>query len=124
VGGLDAIVDVVGTAAALEVLGVDEVCASSVATGTGMVRGSHGLLPNPAPAVVELLAGAPVHGVDVPIELTTPTGAALLAAMVVGWGTLPPMRIGASGFGAGARELDGRPNVVQAVLGEAPVLPA
>lgn len=123
VGGLDAIVDVVGTAAALEVLGVDEVHASSVATGTGMVRASHGLLPNPAPAVVELLAGAPTHGVDVPVELTTPTGAALLAATVVGWGTLPPMRIRASGFGAGARELDGRPNIVQAVLGEAPVLP-
>jgi uncharacterized protein (TIGR00299 family) protein len=118
VGGLDAIVDVVGTAAALEVLGVDEVRASSVATGTGMVRTAHGLLPNPAPAVVALLEGAPTHGVDVPVELTTPTGAALLAATVSGWGPLPAMRIEASGFGAGARELDGRPNTVQVVLGQ------
>jgi uncharacterized protein (TIGR00299 family) protein len=117
VGGLDAIVDVVGTAAALEVLDVDEVHASSVATGTGMVRATHGLLPNPAPAVVSLLAGAPTHGVDVPVELTTPTGAALLAANVVAWGPLPAMRIAATGFGAGARELDGRPNVVQVVVG-------
>ncbi|MFO7281524.1 MAG: nickel pincer cofactor biosynthesis protein LarC [Thermoanaerobacterales bacterium] len=119
VGGLDAIVDVVGTAAALEVLGVDEVRSSSVATGTGMVRTAHGLLPNPAPAVVALLEGAPTHGVDVPVELTTPTGAALLAATVSGWGPLPAMHVEASGFGAGARELDGRPNAVQVVLGRA-----
>src|SRR5262247_2477883 len=106
VGGLDAIVDVVGTAAALEVLGVDDVCSSSVATGTGMVRAAHGLLPNPAPAVVELLAGAPTYGVDVPVELTTPTGAALLAANVRGWGPLPAMTVTATGYGAGTRELD------------------
>lgn len=119
VGGLDAIVDVVGTAAALEVLGVDEVHASPVATGTGMVRSAHGLLPNPAPAVVALLRGAPTRGIDVPVELTTPTGAALLAANVVGWGPLPAMRIAATGFGAGSREMDGRPNVVQVVVGQA-----
>jgi uncharacterized protein (TIGR00299 family) protein len=119
VGGLDAIVDVVGTAAALEVLGVDDVRSSSVANGTGMVRAAHGLLPNPAPAVVGLLEGAPTHGVDVPLELTTPTGAALLAATVTGWGPLPAMRVEASGFGAGSREIDGRPNAVQVVLGRA-----
>ena len=124
VGGLDAIVDVVGTAAALEVLGVDEVQASSVATGTGMVRAAHGLLPNPAPAVVELLTGAPTHGIDIPLELTTPTGAALLAAMATGWGPLPALRIAASGFGAGSREIDGRPNATQVVVGEALVDPA
>jgi uncharacterized protein (TIGR00299 family) protein len=119
VGGLDAIVDVVGTAAALEVLGIDDVRASSVANGTGMVRAAHGLLPNPSPAVVELLRGAPTHGVDVAMELTTPTGAALLAATVSGWGPLPAMRVEASGFGAGSREVDGRPNAVQVVVGRA-----
>jgi uncharacterized protein (TIGR00299 family) protein len=117
VGGIDAIVDVVGTCAALEVLGVDEVHASPVAQGTGMVRAAHGLLPNPPPAVVALLQDAPTYGIDVPLELTTPTGAALLAAMVVRWGPLPAMRIEASGFGAGSRDLDGRPNAVQVVLG-------
>jgi len=119
VGGLDAIVDVVGTCAALEILGVDQVHASTVATGTGMVRAAHGLLPNPAPAVVELFAsvGAPTTGLDVGVELTTPTGAALLAALASGFGPLPSMTIDCTGFGAGSREIDGRPNVTQVIVG-------
>ena len=117
VGGLDAIVDVVGVCAALEDLGIDEITASAVATGTGMVRTAHGLLPNPPPAVVELLAGAPTYGVDLPVELTTPTGAGILAALCTSWGPLPPMTIAASGFGAGTRELDDRPNATQVVVG-------
>ena len=119
VGGVDAVIDVVGTCAALEVLGVDEVRSSPVANGTGMVRSAHGLLPVPAPAVVELLRGAPTYGRDIPYELTTPTGASVLAATVSGWGPMPPMRIQASGFGAGTRDLEGLPNLVQVVLGEA-----
>lgn len=119
VGGLDAIIDVVGTCAALEVLGVDEVGASPVATGTGMVRTAHGLLPNPAPAVVELLRGAPTHGVDLAVELTTPTGAAILAALAGSFGPLPEMTIAATGFGAGSRVLEHLPNLTQVVLGEA-----
>lgn len=119
VGGLDAIVDIVGTCAALEVLGVDEVAASSVATGRGMIRAHHGLLPNPAPAVVELLRGAPTYGVDVGVELTTPTGAALLAALASGFGPLPAMTIARSGFGAGSRDLEDRPNLTQVVIGAA-----
>lgn len=118
VGGVDAIVDVVGTCAALEILGVDDVRASPVATGTGMVRAAHGLLPNPAPAVVELLRGAPTYGLDLAVELTTPTGAALLAANASDWGPLPAMRLTANGFGAGSREIDGRPNVTQVVIGQ------
>ncbi len=117
VGGIDAIVDIVGTCAALEVLEVDAIYASAVATGTGMIRSAHGTLPNPAPAVVELLRGAPTYGRDVGVELTTPTGAALLAALVSGWGPLPAMTIEASGFGAGTREMDGLPNLTQVVLG-------
>ena len=119
VGAIDSIVDVVGTCAALEVLGIEEVHASSVATGTGMVRSAHGLIPVPAPATTGLLAGAPTYGTDVPFELTTPTGAALLAATASSWGPMPAMVIEASGFGAGRRDLDGRPNVTQVVVGEA-----
>lgn len=119
VGGIDAIIDIVGTCAALELLGIDDVRSSPVATGMGMVRAAHGLLPNPAPAVVELLHGAPTYGIDLGVELTTPTGAALLAANVTGWGPLPPMRITSTGYGAGTREIDGRPNVTQVVIGEA-----
>ncbi|HET9692709.1 MAG TPA: nickel pincer cofactor biosynthesis protein LarC [Acidimicrobiales bacterium] len=119
VGGHDAIVDVVGTCLALELLGVDRVHASPVAQGGGMVRSAHGLLPVPVPAVVELLRGAPTYGTDVVGELTTPTGAALLAATVEQWGPMPALTVRATGHGAGARELDGRPNVVQVVVGEA-----
>ena len=118
VGGVDAIIDVVGSAAALEVLGVDEVHASPVATGIGMIRSAHGALPNPAPAVVELLRGAPTYGRDVNAELTTPTGAAIVGALAVGWGPLPRMTVRATGFGAGTRELPDLPNVVQVVIGE------
>ncbi|HUQ40150.1 MAG TPA: nickel pincer cofactor biosynthesis protein LarC [Acidimicrobiales bacterium] len=122
VGGIDAIVDVVGTCAALEILEVDTVTSSPVAHGMGMVRSAHGMLPNPPPAVVELLKDAPSYGRDLPYELTTPTGAALLAALVGadGWGPMPPMTVSSSGFGAGSRDLDALPNVTQVVLG-APV---
>jgi uncharacterized protein (TIGR00299 family) protein len=119
VGALDAIIDIVGTAAALEVLEVDEVHSSPIANGMGMTRSAHGVLPIPAPAVVELLQNAPTYGVDLSIELTTPTGAALLAANATGWGPMPPMEVRAVGFGAGSREIDARPNVVQVVTGDA-----
>ena len=118
VGGLDALVDVVGTCLALESLDVALVCASPVAVGTGTVRGTHGVLPNPAPAVVQLLAGAPVHGTGQTVELTTPTGAALLAGLAASFGPLPLMKVTASGYGAGARDLPGTPNVLQVVVGD------
>lgn len=121
VGGHDAIVDVVGTCAALELLGVDLVLAGPVATGVGTTRSAHGTIPVPAPAVVALLAGAPVSRVDVGMELTTPTGAALLRALVGGWGPMPAMTIVGSGYGAGTRELAERVNAVQLVLGDATV---
>ncbi len=117
VGGHDTIIDVVGTAAALEVLGIDEVRASPVATGLGMVRTAHGMLPNPAPAVVALLEGVPTWGRNVSVELTTPTGAALLAALSSGYGPMPAMRVTAQGFGAGSRELEDLPNCTQVVTG-------
>jgi pyridinium-3,5-bisthiocarboxylic acid mononucleotide nickel chelatase len=121
VGSTDAIIDIVGTCVALEVLGVDEVRSSPVAQGTGMVSTAHGALPVPAPAVVGLLAaaGAPTYGTTIPMELTTPTGAALLSALCRGWGALPAMNVTATGFGAGSREIDGMPNALQVVIGTA-----
>jgi pyridinium-3,5-bisthiocarboxylic acid mononucleotide nickel chelatase len=117
VGGHDTIVDIVGTAAALEVLGIDEIRSSPVATGLGMVRAAHGMLPNPAPAVVALLEGIPTWGRNVPVELTTPTGAALLAALASGFGPMPAIRVTGQGFGAGSRELADLPNCTQVVTG-------
>jgi hypothetical protein len=118
VGGHDAIIDIVGTVAALEVLGVDDVTASAVATGTGMVRSAHGLLPNPAPATVRLLEGAPTYGRETPMELTTPTGAALLAALASAFGPMPALVVTSSGFGAGTGEMDELPNCTQVVVGQ------
>jgi uncharacterized protein (TIGR00299 family) protein len=117
VGSQDTIVDIVGTMAALEVLGVDTVTSSSIALGTGIVRTAHGILPNPAPAVVGLLEGIPTWGRDLNIELTTPTGAAIVASLCSSFGAMPPMQIEVSGFGAGSRDIDGFPNCTQVVVG-------
>jgi uncharacterized protein (TIGR00299 family) protein len=119
IGALDALADVVGAAAGIHALGLDMICASSVATGMGMTRGEHGLVPVPGPAVLELLKGAPVHTGGVPYELCTPTGAAILAATVSRWGDLPPVVVQSVGAGAGGRELDEIPNLLRLVVGEA-----
>jgi pyridinium-3,5-bisthiocarboxylic acid mononucleotide nickel chelatase len=120
VGALDAIADVVGSCAGLHALGVERADASAVAVGSGMVRAEHGLLPVPAPAVLLVLAeaDAPIHAGSIAREMCTPTGAALLAATVTRWGGLPPMRVRASGAGAGARDHDEVPNVLRLILGE------
>jgi pyridinium-3,5-bisthiocarboxylic acid mononucleotide nickel chelatase len=117
VGAVDSIVDIVGTALALSSLGVDRVFASAVPTGFGMVKTEHGSLPIPAPAVVELLRGAPMYSRGVSVELVTPTGAAILAALVEGFGELPRMLVEHVGYGAGSARLD-FPNVVRVLIGE------
>jgi pyridinium-3,5-bisthiocarboxylic acid mononucleotide nickel chelatase len=118
VGATDAVVDVVGSALLLDDLGVTELWASPVATGTGLVRGEHGVLPVPAPAVLELLQGVPIHAGGVAAELTTPTGAAILAAAAGRFAELPPMRVAAVGYGAGSRQHDELPNLLRVLLGE------
>ncbi len=125
VGALDAIADVVGVAAGLYALGVERLSASTVTLGTGMARSEHGLLPVPGPAVLALLsdAGAPVWAGPAPYEMCTPTGAALLAAIVTAWEPLPPMVVDRVGCGAGTRDLDEVPNLLRLVLGH-PVSPA
>jgi len=117
VGAVDSIVDIVGTALAIASLGVDRVFASAVPTGLGMVKTEHGSMPIPAPAVVELLRGAPMYSRNVPVELVTPTGAAILASLVEGFGELPRMRVEHVGYGAGTARLD-FPNVLRVLVGE------
>jgi hypothetical protein len=117
VGAVDSIVDIVGVALALDDLGADRVFGSAVPTGMGLVRVEHGMMPIPAPAVVELLRGAPMYSRGVPVELTTPTGAAILSTTVEGYGDLPAMRIDATGYGAGTRALE-FPNVLRVFVGE------
>jgi pyridinium-3,5-bisthiocarboxylic acid mononucleotide nickel chelatase len=118
VGAVDAIGDVCGIVLALESLGIEELVVSPLPVPRGIIDGGHGRLPLPAPATLELLRGAPVHGVELDVELVTPTGAAFVGALADGYGVLPPMRVEAIGYGAGARELESRPNVVRAIVGE------
>jgi uncharacterized protein (TIGR00299 family) protein len=118
VGAVDAVVDIVGSALLLHELGITEVWASAVATGTGLARSEHGVLPVPAPAVLELLRGVPIYSGGVAAELTTPTGAAILAATADRFTELPPMRVAAVGYGAGSRQHDELPNLLRVVLGE------
>jgi len=114
--GLDAIVDVAGTALGLTMLGVERVFSSAVPTGLGMARSEHGAMPIPSATVVELLRGAPVFSRGVSAELTTATGAAILAATVEGYGEIPALRIEEAGYGAGAARLD-FPNVTRVLIG-------
>jgi pyridinium-3,5-bisthiocarboxylic acid mononucleotide nickel chelatase len=124
VGAIDALADVCGVALALEDLGIDEVVCSPLPAPRGFVNAAHGRLPLPAPATLELLRGAPVHGVDLDVELVTPTGAALVAALTSSYGPLPPMTLQATGYGAGSRDLEDRPNVVRAIVGVTAEAPA
>ncbi|WP_255491527.1 MULTISPECIES: nickel pincer cofactor biosynthesis protein LarC [unclassified Actinotalea] len=117
VGALDAIADVVGTAAGLAALGAERVVVSPVALGSGTVRAHHGVLPVPAPAVLELSRGwAVLAGGDG--ELATPTGLALVTALAGSSGPLPAMTVTGSGIGAGTRDTPHRANVVRVVLGD------
>jgi pyridinium-3,5-bisthiocarboxylic acid mononucleotide nickel chelatase len=117
VGAVDSIVDITGTALGLTMLGIERVFSSAVPTGMGLVKTDHGMMPIPVPAVVELLRGAPVYSRGVPMELVTPTGAAILAATVEGYGDLPPIRLDASGYGAGTLRPD-FPNVLRVLIGD------
>jgi uncharacterized protein (TIGR00299 family) protein len=118
VGALDAIADVVGVSAALHALELEVISASPLALGSGSTRSAHGPVPVPAPAVLELLRGLPVTGGAAPHEMTTPTGAALLATIVTSWGPLPPMSIVRTGTGAGGRDPAEVANVLRLVLGQ------
>lgn len=122
VGALDAIADVVGVCAGFAHLASPEVVVSPVAVGSGTVRGAHGTLPVPPPAVAELLRGVPSYagppGAPA-MELCTPTGAALLTTLATGWGPQPPMTTRAIGVGAGGRDPEGHANVLRLLAGEA-----
>jgi uncharacterized protein (TIGR00299 family) protein len=118
IGAIDAIGDVCGIALALESLAIDELACSPLPVPRGLIDAAHGRLPIPAPATLELLRGAPLHGVELDVELVTPTGAAVVAALATAFGPLPPMRLQAVGYGAGTRELAERPNVARVLIGE------
>jgi uncharacterized protein (TIGR00299 family) protein len=117
VGAYDSIADVVGVAAAIAWLEPASIGSLPPVVGTGRAWTAHGLVPVPAPATAALLAGVPIIS-EGEGELTTPTGAAILAAVVDHFGPPPPLRIRAVGYGAGTRELDDRPNLLRVLVGE------
>ena len=119
VGALDSIVDIVGAVYAMEQIGVERVVVSPINVGRGMVQSAHGVFPVPAPATVRLLGDAPVLSRGPEAELLTPTGALLLTSYADAFGPLPPMRVTATGYGAGDHEFSDTPNVLRVLVGRA-----
>lgn len=117
VGAVDAIVDIVCAAVGAEALGVGEFVCSPLNVGGGTVKCAHGVFPVPAPAVVELLHGAPVFSSGIEAELVTPTGAAIVKALASRFAPVPAMKIEKSGYGAGTRDFHGHANVCRIVIG-------
>jgi len=118
VGAIDSIVDILGVAMAWVDLGIERGVASAIPTGTGSIQIAHGLVNVPAPATAELLTGIPIAPCSIPMEMTTPTGAALLRELVDDFGPLPAMQVGRIGYGAGSRDLEDRPNLLRILIGE------
>jgi len=118
VGAVDSIADIVGAAIGFDLLAVDRVECSPVPTGTGQIEIAHGRCSVPAPATAELLSGIPLADSDVEAELTTPTGAAIVATLASGFGPLPAMSIERIGYGAGTRDLSQQANVLRLLVGQ------
>ncbi len=119
VGAMDAIVDIVGACIGFEALGIDQFTCSPLNVGGGTAKMAHGVLPVPAPATAKLLQGKPTYSNGVQKELVTPTGAAIVATLCTHFGPQPPMSVSAIGYGAGTADLEGQPNVVRIMIGEA-----
>jgi len=118
VGAADSICDIVGACLGFDLLGVEEIHSSALNLGSGTVKMEHGVLPVPAPATAALVEGVPVYARGPEVELTTPTGAALVATLAARFGAMPAMRIGAAGYGAGGHDFPEQPNVLRVLVGE------
>jgi uncharacterized protein (TIGR00299 family) protein len=118
VGAVDSIADIVGSAIGFDLLGVERVICSPIPTGRGFVEIAHGRCSIPAPATGELLRGIPLVELDVEGELTTPTGAAIVAALADDFGPLPTMTVEQIGYGAGQKDFT-QPNILRLIVGTA-----
>ena len=118
VGAVDSISDIVGACVAFELLGVDQIACSPINVGSGLVETEHGTLPVPAPATAHLLINKPIYSKGPAMELTTPTGAAIVATLATHFGSLPAMSIRSTGLGAGTADFKVQANVLRAVIGE------
>ena len=120
IGGIDAIVDIVGTAIGLDYLGIKRIVSSRIPLGSGFVSCRHGTLPVPAPATLGILKGVPVYGTGIPHELVTPTGAAIIVSLAESYETIPEMIVEKTGYGAGKRDLGSMPNLLRIIIGAEP----
>jgi uncharacterized protein (TIGR00299 family) protein len=118
VGAIDSIADIIGAAIGLDMLGVERITCRSVPTGTGTVKCEHGIMPIPAPGTAALLRGVPLAASSIKAELTTPTGAAILAACVQEWVESPVMTVERIGCGAGMKDFLEQPNLLRIFVGE------
>lgn len=118
VGAVDSIIDIVGTAIFLDVLGIERIIASPINVGSGFVDCEHGTLPVPGPATLELLKGIPIYSSGPSVELTTPTGAAIISTIAAEFRGLNEFRADQVGYGAGSRTFDHFPNALRVLLGE------
>jgi hypothetical protein len=120
VGAMDAIIDIVGAAIGIRLLGIEKVYASAIHVGQGFIDCRHGRLPGPAPATADLLKGIPVYSTGIDVELTTPTGAAIVSTLAVRFGGMPEFTLERIGYGAGQADLK-LPNLLRVLVGEARV---
>ena len=118
VGALDSIADIVGACIGFQLLGIEKIYCSPLNLGSGTVKAAHGVMPVPAPATAALVEGLPTYADGPAVELTTPTGAAIVATLASEFGTMPAMRTSAIGYGAGDRDFKGRANLLRVVVGE------
>jgi pyridinium-3,5-bisthiocarboxylic acid mononucleotide nickel chelatase len=116
IGAVDTIVDILGTLICLDMLGVDRVYFGTLTIGHGSIQAAHGVMPVPAPATAELLAGFAVRTLDIPTEILTPTGCAILTTIGEQRPYAPSGKVEKTGYGCGAKEFDSQPNVLRAML--------
>jgi pyridinium-3,5-bisthiocarboxylic acid mononucleotide nickel chelatase len=118
VGAVDSIIDIIGTAILIHQLEVSAIKSSPVPVGTGKIKIDHGIYPVPAPATLEILKGVPIEHSEVRFELTTPTGAAIIAVLAEEFCSIPSMKVSSIGYGAGTKTFKDRPNVVRVIIGD------
>lgn len=118
VGAVDSIIDIIGAAILIHQLEIDVVKASPIPVGTGRIHIDHGIYPVPAPATLEILKGVPIEQSDIRFELTTPTGAAIIAVLAEEFCTIPSVKVTSIGYGAGTKTFKNHPNVLRVIIGE------
>ncbi|MEH7131200.1 LarC family nickel insertion protein [Neobacillus drentensis] len=118
VGAVDSIIDIIGAAILIHQLEIDVVKASPIPVGTGRIHIDHGIYPVPAPATLEILKGVPIEQSDIRFELTTPTGAAIVAVLAEEFCHIPSMKVTSIGYGAGTKTFKNHPNVLRVIIGE------